>query len=124
MIYSRRHKGFAWYLNIRYNINKQDVLDHPENYLGLNYKEVLNFWFYWDSLSEERRNVYWNRVGSLDDETWRKVHSNAIELVKEVIDPRFVSRLTEVELELIAASLYIERCISFFYLPLILNTEP
>jgi hypothetical protein len=45
MNYSERHKRFASNLNDYYNINQQDILDHPENYLGPNYKEVLNYWF-------------------------------------------------------------------------------
>jgi hypothetical protein len=122
MNYSSRHKEFASTLNIRYNINQQDVLDHPENYLGPNYKELLNYWFYWDSLSEERRNVYWNRFWSLNSETRKKAHSTAEELAKEVIDPRFVDYLYIREKELIASHLYIERGIPFTYLPLILDT--
>jgi hypothetical protein len=121
MIYSKSHKGFASDLNRFYNINKQDVLDNLENYLGPNYKEVLNFWLYWDSLSDEKWNVYWDRVDSLDDETLTKARSIAIELVKEVIDPRFVDYLYPIEWELIAAHLYIERGIPFTFLPLIFN---
>jgi hypothetical protein len=121
MNYSKIHKWFASNLKYIRNINEQDVLDHPENYLGLNYKEVPNYWFYWDSLSEERRNVYWNRVDSLDLETWSKAHSTAIELAKEVIDPRFVDYIWVGELELIASHFYIERGIPFTFLPLIID---
>jgi hypothetical protein len=125
MNYSERHKEFASYLNGYYNINEQDVLDHPENYLGPNYKEVLNLWFYWYSLSSEQCdvywNVYWNRVGSLDVETNYKSHSTAEELAKQVIDPRFVEHIGIGELELIVAHLYIERGIPFTYLPLYID---
>jgi hypothetical protein len=61
MNYSERHKGFANSLTLYYSINKQDVLDYPEKYLGPNYKEVLNWWFYCDSLSHEQLVVYWSR---------------------------------------------------------------
>jgi hypothetical protein len=121
MNYSNSHKLFASELNDYYNINKQDVLDNLENYLGPNYKEVLNYWFYYDSLSEELKNVYWNKVDSLDDETLTKARSIAIELAKEVIDPRFVECLFTRELELIESHLYIERGILFTFLPLIID---
>jgi hypothetical protein len=121
MNYSESHKWFASELNEYYNINEQDVLNNPENYLGPNYKEVLNFWFYRDSLSAKQWNVYWDRVDSLDYETLRKACSTAKELVKEVIDPRFVYYLYPIEWELIASHLYIERGIPFTYLPLIFD---
>jgi hypothetical protein len=121
MNYSSHHKRFASRLNRYHNINIQDVLDHSENYLGPNYKEVFNLWFYEESLSEERRNVYWNRVDSLDYETLTKADSTAEELAKEVIDPRFVDYLSIITLELIASHLYIERGIPFTILPLIFN---
>ena len=121
MNYSKRHKWFASNLKYIRNINEQDVLDHPENYHGPNYKEVLNYWFYLDSLSKEQRNVYWNRKNSLDIETLNKARSIAIELAKEVIDSRIVKYIGIGELELIAAHLFIERGIPFTYLPLIFD---
>jgi hypothetical protein len=121
MKYSESHKQFASQLNRYHNINQQDVLDHPENYLGPNYKEVLNFWLYWDSLSEEQMVVFCNRVDSLDIQTRKKAHSTAEELAKEVIDSRIVKNLFTRELELIASHLYIERGILFTFLPLIID---
>jgi hypothetical protein len=118
MNYSERHKEFASNLKYIRNINEQDVLDHPENYLGPNYKEVLNYWFYRDSLSSEQWDVYWKKYRSLVYETLNKARSTAKELAKEVIDPRFVKYIGIGELELIASHLYIERGISFTVLPL------
>jgi hypothetical protein len=121
MNYSKSHKLFASYFNRFYNINEQDVLDHPENYLGPNYKELLNYWFYRDSLSIDKLVVYWNLIWSLDYETLTKADSTAEELAKEVIDPRFVEYLSNITRELIAAHLYIERGIPFTILPLIID---
>jgi hypothetical protein len=121
MNYSNHHKLFASQLNRYHSINEQDGLEHPENYLGPNYKELLNLWFYEESLSEERRNVYWNKVDSLDIKTLNKAHSTAIKLAEEVIVPRFVNNLPCDELELIASHLYIERGIPFTFLPLIID---
>jgi hypothetical protein len=118
MNYSKTHKRFASYLNRFYNINEQDVLEHSENYLGPNYKELLNYWFYRDSLSAKQWNVYWDRVDSLNNETLKKAHSTAEELAKEVIDPRFVDYIWVLDEELIASHLYIERGIPFTFLPL------
>jgi hypothetical protein len=121
MNYSKIHKWFASHLNFYHNINKQDVLDNLENYLGPNYKELLNLWFYWDSLSSEQIDVYWNFIWSLDYETLTKADSTAEELAKEVIDPRFVKYLGNITRELIASHLYIERGIPFTFLPLIID---
>jgi hypothetical protein len=122
MNYSTNHKEFALNLNDYYNINEQDVLDHPENYLGPNYKEVLNLFFYCDSLSCESLRVYWDRVNSLEYETLNKACSTAIELAKEVIDQKiFYDFVAFIVLELIASHLFIERGIPFTYLPLIFD---
>jgi hypothetical protein len=117
MTYSNFYNGFALNLNYYYNIIKQDVLDHPENYLGPNYKELLNFWVYWDSLSEEQWVVYWDKRDKLGEQTRLK----ARKLAKEVIDPRFVKYFWDDELEIISAHLYLERDIPFTFLPLLFD---
>jgi hypothetical protein len=45
MNYSKIHQQFAE------RIDDNRVLEYPENYLGPNYKTVLNYWWYLDSLS-------------------------------------------------------------------------
>jgi hypothetical protein len=117
MNYSKSHKEFASRLNYIHNINEQDGLEHPENYLGPNYKEVLNYWFYRDSLSSEQWDVYRNRFWSLNSETRKKALSTATKIAKEVIDPRFVDYLYEENYEIVAAHLYLERNIPFTFLP-------
>jgi hypothetical protein len=121
MNYSYYHKAFTNRLNYHYDINKQDVLDHPENYLGPNYKELLNFWFYWDSLSDEKKNVFNGRLLEIEDEAWRKARALAKKLAKEVIDPRFVDFYNVLDCEIIAAHLYLERNIPFTILPLLFD---
>jgi hypothetical protein len=117
MNYSKRHKNFASNLNFRLNIHEQDVLEYPEQYLGPNYKEILNFWFYWDSLSDKQQNVYCRRIAQLDPEVLFK----ARELAKEVIKPIFIYYLWTVEYEIFASHLYLERNIPFTFLPLIFD---
>jgi hypothetical protein len=121
MNYSERHKEFASLLKYSPNTNEQDVLEHIENYLGPNYKELLNYWFYRESLSSEQWDVFRERAYSLDIETRTKAILTAKELAEEVIDPRFVDYIWVGELELIAAHLYIERGIPFTYLPLMFD---
>jgi hypothetical protein len=121
MNYSYYHKAFANSLNYLHNINTQDVLEHPENYLGPNYKEVLNFWFYKDSLSEEQCNVYSKRYWALDSQTYTEARELAKKLAVEVIDSRFVEHFWEEECEIIAAHLYLERDTSFTFIPLIFD---
>ncbi len=54
---SKTHQEFA-------NRVGQAALTNPEKYLGPNYRTVLNFWYYIDNLTEERRGVvnsrYWD----------------------------------------------------------------
>ncbi len=46
------HQLFADYLN------NQRVVEHPEEFLGPNWKNVLNFWRYLDTLSDAQ----WNSI--------------------------------------------------------------
>ena len=51
MSYSKTHQRFAD------NLRNQRALSHPEEFLGPNWKEVLNFWLYIDTLSDEQLNM-------------------------------------------------------------------
>jgi hypothetical protein len=54
---SKTHQRFAD------RLNDQRALDYPEEFLGPNWREVLNFWLYIDTLSIEQLNMasdlYW-----------------------------------------------------------------
>ena len=117
MNYSYTHQEFARHLKKFYNINEQDVLSNPENYLGPNYREILNQWFYLDSLSSEQKSAFWDRYSSLNRETYVKAHDTARKLAEEVIAFKFVDHLTARDWELMASHLYIERGIPFTFLP-------
>ena len=45
MSYSKTHQRFAD------NLRDQRAISHPEDFLGPNWKDVLNFWIYLDTLS-------------------------------------------------------------------------
>lgn len=57
MTHSKTHYRFANWLN------DPRVLNHPEEFLGPNWKEVLNFWLYIGTLSREQFRIanssYW-----------------------------------------------------------------
>ena len=48
---SKTHQSFAD------RLNNQRALNHPEEFLGPNWKEVLNFWLYIDTLSPEQLGI-------------------------------------------------------------------
>jgi hypothetical protein len=121
MNYSSYHLDFANDLNHYHNISEQDVLEQPEKYLGPNHKELLNFWFYLDSLSDEQWKVYMDRRNKLGEETQFEARRLAKKLASEVIDPRFVIFLDVIGREIIAAHLFIQYNIPFTVLPLIFD---
>jgi hypothetical protein len=118
MNYSNHHKKFVNNLYFLRNINTQDFLNHPQKYLGPNYKEVLNFWFYWDSLSNKQWYVYRDGYWKLDAKTYNQAFKISKKLASEVIDSRFIKYFWEEPLEIVAAHLYLERNIPFTFLPL------
>jgi hypothetical protein len=58
---SKTHQRFADWLN------NQRALDCPEEFFGPNWKEVLNFWFFIDTLSSEQFEIAQDRFWNLDD---------------------------------------------------------
>jgi hypothetical protein len=60
MTYSKTHKRFVD------ELENQRALEHPEDYLGPNWKDVLNFWWFLDGLSEEQRKIVRERYWDLD----------------------------------------------------------
>jgi hypothetical protein len=66
--FSKIHQDFANRLLSRYNITKQDVLNHPEKYLGPNWEAVINFWLYLDTLNKKQLKVVEERYRALSEE--------------------------------------------------------
>jgi hypothetical protein len=56
---SRAHKNFAA------RLRHQTSLEYPERFLGPNWKDVLNFWLYLDTLSREELKIVHNRYCAL-----------------------------------------------------------
>ncbi len=61
---SKAHQRFADYLN------NQRVLEHPEEFLGPNWKDVLNFWLFLDTLSEEQWEIFNKHYQELSLDAW------------------------------------------------------
>jgi hypothetical protein len=83
MTYSKIHKRFSK------RLNKPEALTNPGKYLGPNWEDVLNFWFYIDTLSDEEKKEINDRFWALD----RKVRVSAIDdaraAAKEVVGDEF-----------------------------------
>jgi hypothetical protein len=77
MTYSKAHQCFADCLN------NQRALEHPEDYLGSNWKDVLNFWWYLECLSEEQWKIVWERYWALDPKiqgaAWKAARDAALD---------------------------------------------
>jgi hypothetical protein len=58
---SKIHQNFSNYLR------QPEALTNPEKYLGPNYQDVLDFWFYIEGLSDEERKEMSDRYQALDD---------------------------------------------------------
>jgi hypothetical protein len=112
---------FANNLSRNYSINKQNVLEHPQNYLGPNYKELLNFWYYWDSLSYKQWYACDYSYLKLDVKTYNQAVKISKKLASEVIDPRITGWLKSEVCEIIAAHLFIQHNIPFTFLPLLFD---
>ena len=79
---SRTHKLFSEYLN------NPRVLENPEEFLGPNFEEVLNFWLILDELSEEQLRVVKERYGAFYYENYSeylKATDLTIEASKEAV---------------------------------------
>jgi hypothetical protein len=84
---SKTHKLFSE------SLNNPRVLSNPEEFLGPNYKEVLNFWLILDDLSQEQWRVVKKRSEAFFWENlseWDKARDLAIESAKEVVGEDYV----------------------------------
>jgi hypothetical protein len=62
MTHSKTHLKFSE------RLEQPDALTNPEKYLGPNWEDVLNFWIYLDTLSDEEKNEMVNHYWALDEE--------------------------------------------------------
>ena len=87
MNYSKIHAHVAEYDAI----DRDEILNEPQNYFGPNYQTVLNFWWFVESLQE----VHLSKVTELYDEEFQisgwKEESRVLNNVEERIDLDFLS---------------------------------
>jgi hypothetical protein len=68
---SKPHQLFADYLG------NQRALSNPEEFLGPNWKDVLNFWFFIDTLSLVQFEIAWGHYRNLDEANRVSAHNLA-----------------------------------------------
>ena len=64
MNYSKAHQNFS------NRLQNPEALTAPEDFLGPNYKTVLNFWTFMDSLTEDNWKEVARRYRALDSAAW------------------------------------------------------
>jgi hypothetical protein len=126
---SKTHQRFA----DRYRISTPRALSHPDEFLGPNWKDVLNFWLYLDTLSDEQLNMARRRFWNLDDadrvSSWelawdasREVTSNDISNRAYMSTPASASDAgATATRELIGAHKILEQGKSLIFVPLFLD---
>jgi hypothetical protein len=86
---SKSHKRFSE------RLNNPRVLTNPEEFLGPNFEEVLNFWMILDDLSEEQLSVFNERFEVLYTENLsecRRAINLAYDASKKAVSENYVYR--------------------------------
>jgi hypothetical protein len=83
MTYSKIHQNFSQ------RLKQPDALTDPEKYLGPNYQDVLNFWIYLETLSDEEKDEIDSRYYALDDYVRDTATDAARDAAEEVVGEKF-----------------------------------
>jgi hypothetical protein len=81
---SKTHKEFAD------DLKDQTALEYPERFLGPNWKNVLNFWIYLDTLSDEDFDIVTKRYLDLDADARVSAWDNAFKATEATICDDYV----------------------------------
>ncbi len=80
---SKSHQRFA------NRLRNQRALSNPDEFLGPNWKDVLNFWLYLDTLSNEQfekvSERYWALVLTDRSSAWNLANNTACEVTSEQV---------------------------------------
>ena len=106
---SARHRRFS------NSICSEEVLSFPEKYFGPNYKTLLNFWIYWESLSLRQEDKYFLKPFPSDSFVRVQRHSREITDVMNITDYPFYY----IELEIMAAHILIDSGEPVAFIPLL-----
>jgi hypothetical protein len=121
---SKPHQLFADYLG------NQRVLSHPEEFLGTNWKEVINFWMYLDTLSYEQLDIVDSQYRAFDladkDSVWFLARNAASEVTsRHISNCVYVSTSGHVRatatIELMGAHKILEQGKTLTFVPMFLN---
>jgi hypothetical protein len=104
---SERHEQFSRM------IGNPEVLSQPEKFLGPNYKTLLNFWIYWQSLTRKQKDVYFSKHFPADSFARIQSHFN----VMNIPDYGFYY----IEREIMAAHIIIDSGECLTFLPILEN---
>jgi hypothetical protein len=86
---SLTHSVFLRKINDKCEGSPQDVLSNPAKYLGPNFEQVLDFWIYLDSLSDEGKEEMWQRYLALDSKVRLSARISACDAATEVVGEKF-----------------------------------
>ena len=76
---SQTHKRFSDHLG------EAKVLTHPEDYLGHNWRDVINFWLFIDGLSSDEKRRMRDRYWALNGDVLDSAEDAAWASAKEVV---------------------------------------
>jgi hypothetical protein len=79
---SKSHQWFSDYLK------DQKALTNPEDFLGPNWQDVINFWLYIDGLSSSEMEKMNDRYYALGEDVRQSAWSAAYEASSEVVEGR------------------------------------
>ncbi len=120
---SKTHQRFA---NL---LRNQIALENPGQFLGPNWKEVLNFWLYLDTLSEEQLDIVDSQYRAFDlkdtDSVWCLARNAASEVTsRHISNCVYVSTLGQgapaATLELIGSHKILEQGKPLTFVPMFL----
>jgi hypothetical protein len=98
-------------------IGNPEVLSQPEKYFGPNYKILLNFWLYWQSLTVIQKDTYFRKHFPADSFERIKSHSREITDVMNITNYGFYY----IEREIMAAHIIIDSGECLTFLPFLEN---
>jgi hypothetical protein len=109
---SNIHKNFSLYFD------NPEILTNPEEYFGPNYKILLNFWIYWETLTPKQITEY-RRQADTYVYSYRRNVLNAAEYVESKIKRPDLMYFSSFDLEIFAAHILIESSLPLTFLPLL-----
>jgi hypothetical protein len=121
---SNPHQLFSEYLR------EPRALTNPEDFLGPNWEDVINFWLYVDGLSEDETRKIRDRYWALDDDVREFARATAHFVAEEIVGEKVRDAIWyanywrvfgDATLELLAHHKLLEQGETLIALPLCLN---